>query len=369
MTATAADMTIAKAEAIRVEVPFTHEGPPSGFGGTVWSRVSTLLIRVETVGGLVGWGEAFGHNAVPAAKAAFEHQIAPLVVGCDAGRIAALTMEVQKLCHTFGRYGQTLFAISGLDIALWDIAAKAAGVPLYRLIGGATRRHVPAYASLLRYGEPDVVGDVCGKAVAEGYTAVKLHERTPECVAAARDGGGAAFALMVDTNCPWTVREAKTTAGAMEPYDLFWLEEPIWPPENFHGLADLRANAPMPIAAGENASTIWEFTQLLNAGAVDIAQPSVAKVGGITEMLKIRSLCEAHNVGFCPHSPYYGPGFLASLHLAAVGSLPIEFLYGRLEAPLYDLFPPVNGAFTVPEGPGLGIEPNPDVVRDYCVSG
>ena len=108
-------MKIAKAESIWVATPFRNPGPPSGFGGTTWNKVSTLLIRLETEDGLVGWGEAFGHNAIPATKAAFDHQIAPLVVGRDATRISALMTELQKLTHNFGRYGQTMFAFSGLD--------------------------------------------------------------------------------------------------------------------------------------------------------------------------------------------------------------------------------------------------------------
>jgi D-galactarolactone cycloisomerase len=360
-------MKIAKAESIWVAVPFSNEGPPSGFGGTTWSKVSTLLIRIETEDGLVGWGEAFGHNAIPATKAAFDNQIAPLVIGRDASQITPLMTELQKVCHTFGRYGQTMFAFSGLDTALWDLAAKAADLPLYRLLGGAIRASIPAYASFLRYGDPDVVSDVTTKAIAEGYTAIKLHERSPEAVTAARVSGGEDFDLMVDVNCPWTVQEAKEKAWAFAPNDLFWLEEPVWPPENFHGLAAVRKDARMPIAAGENASTIWEFTQMLAAGAVDYAQPSVAKVGGVTEMMKILRLCETYNVGFAPHSPYYGPGFLATLHVVAQTDNPVEFLYGNLEAPLYSIFPPKDGAYLLPTGPGLGMEPSADVIKDFTV--
>ena len=211
--------------------------------------------------------------------------------------------------------------------------------------------------------------ELCAKAAREGYGAIKLHERTAEAVAAARDGGGESFDLMVDVNCPWTVREAEQMAWAFEPSDLYWLEEPVWPPENFNGLAEVRGVAPMRIAAGENASTVWEFTQMLRTGAVDFAQPSVAKVGGVTEMLKILRLCESHNVDFAPHSPYFGPGFVATLHLVAQTGNPIEFLYCRPEPALYDIFPPKNGAFALPQGPGLGIEPNADVIRDYAVRG
>ena len=361
-------MKIAHVETAWISIPFDHGGPPSGFGGTHWTKLDTLIVKVETDAGVTGYGEAFGYNAIPATKAALDRMIAPLVVGRDATQIAPLLLELQKTLHNFGRYGQTLFALSGLDIALWDIAGKAAGLPLWRLFGGAARDSLPAYASLLRYGDPAVVADRTAAAVAEGYRYVKLHERTEPAVAAACGAAGSEAAIMVDVNCPWTVQESLRMAEAFAPHGIYWLEEPVWPPENFAGLAEVTAASPVPIAAGENACTAWDFKAMFEKGAVTYAQPSVTKVGGITEFRKVMALAEAHNVLLAPHSPYFGPGFLATLHLMAAGGEPIERFYGRLEASLFgDLIEAKGGMLRLPEGPGLGCDPDPDVVKAYRV--
>src|SRR6267142_3640059 len=153
------------------------------------------------------------------------------------------------------------------------------------------------------------------------------------------------------------------------PFNLRWLEEPIWPPENFDGLARLRREGEIPIAAGENASTLVEFQQMLSAGAVDFVQPSPAKMGGITELQKVFALAAAHNTTVMVHTFYDGPGLLASVHAsAALGGADslVEWRYFDLEAQLYgDAIIPTNGAIAIPQDPGLGIEPNRDVIRDY----
>ena len=217
-------MRIVNVETIWLSIPFDHGGPPSGFGGTLWTTIDTLLVRVETDVGITGYVEAFGHTAIPATKAALDRMVAPLAIGRDATQIAALLLDLQRTLHNFGRYGQTQFALSGLDIALWDIAGKAAGLPLYRLLGGAGREQLPAYASLLRYGDPVVVADRTAAAVADGYHYVKLHERTVEAMRAARAAAGPAIGIMVDTNCPWTVPEALAMARALALEDVYWLE-------------------------------------------------------------------------------------------------------------------------------------------------
>lgn len=360
-------MKITSVEPVWTSVPVSHAGPPTGFGGRPWTHLNILFVRVETDSGLVGWGEAFGHNALASTKAAVETMIAPLAVGRDATRIAELTLHLQRTLHNFGRYGQTLFAISGLDIALWDLAGKAAGLPLHRLIGGLRRDVVPAYASLMRYTDPDVVGRQTAAMVQRGYDHVKLHEITTEAVGAAREAGAPDTELMVDTNCPWTVQQAIDMAHAMAPYDIHWLEEPVWPPEDGKGLAEVRLTGGVPIAAGENASTAWEFRSLFEAEAIDIAQPSVTKVGGITEYLKVATLAEAHGVRMMPHSPYFGPGLLATVQL--LGAAPeglLEVLSVDLEASPYgDALVPVDGMVRVPDGPGLGIDPDPAFIDRY----
>ncbi len=362
---------IARVETHWIAVPFDHRGPATtGFGGRPWSAMQTLVVEIETDDGIKGYGEIFGHNAIPSARAALETQIKPFLIGKDARRIESLMRDLQKLNHNFGRYGQTLFAISGVDTALWDIAGKAAGQPLWRLLGGAASDRLPAYASFMKYGDPEVVEARAAEAVAAGYAYIKLHERTPEAVAACRAGGGPDVRIMVDVNCPWTPAEAIEIGDEMAAYGVHWLEEPVWPPENFEGLAEVRAGGLCPIAAGENASTAWEFKQMFAAGAVDWAQPSVSKVGGVTEARKVSILAEAANVGFAPHSPYVGPGFIATLHVSAAhggATAPIERLYGDLEASLYgDLIDPdAEGYYRLPGGPGLGRDPDPDVLRDY----
>ncbi len=361
-------MKITSVEAIPLRYPFRHGGPPTGWGGEAWTELRTLLVKVETDDGITGWGEAFGYNAIPVTKAALESLVIPNVIGRDPLRISELMRELQLSLHLFGRYGIAIFAMSGLDIALWDIAGKAAGVPLHRMIGGLSRDTVPTYASLLKYQDTGIVSDLCSEALDKGYRLIKLHESTVPEVAAARQTVGEEIPIMLDVNCVWSPKEGRQMAEALFEYDLHWLEEPIWPPENFDGLAALRAESGTRIAAGENACTAWQFQAMFEAQAVDFAQPSVTKVGGITEFLKVATLAETANVSVAPHSPYFGPGFLATLQL--LSTLPaieaIERFYVELDEDLYDgALAPVDGNITVPSGPGLGLEPDAGFIAKY----
>jgi len=310
-------MKIVRAEAIPLTIPFKAGGARAGWDGQAWNGLDVVLIRLETADGLIGWGEAFSYNCRRAVTAAFEDMVAPVIQGREVTDIAGLMAKLQQTLHLFGRYGITLFALSGLDIALWDLAAKAAGQPLGEFLGGggADAQEIPGYASLFRYGEPEVVAERTHAALAEGYRHIKLHEiREPE-VAAAREAAGPEVPIMVDTNCPWSPAEAREMALRLKPYDLYWLEEPIFPPEDFHALATLRAETGVPLAAGENACTAFQFQEMFAAGAVDYAQPSVTKVGGVTEFRKVAALARSHGVALMPHAPYFGPGFLATLQL------------------------------------------------------
>jgi D-galactarolactone cycloisomerase len=362
-------MKIAKVDTISLKVPFTFGGAPTGFGGRVWTTNNILLVKVETDTGITGWGEAFCYGCTDAVRAAVQSMIAPIVIGRDAGDIARLSYELQQMLHLFGRYGITIFALSGLDIALWDIAGKAAGLPLHRLLGGAGGKSLPAYASLLKYRDPERVAARTTLAIQQGYRHIKLHETEEAEVRAARDAAGGDVAIMVDTNCPWTPEQARHMALKLRTYDLHWLEEPIFPPEDFLALAKLRAGTGVPMAAGENNCTAFQFREMFAAGAVDYAQPSVTKVGGITEFLKVAALAEAAGVTLMPHSPYFGPGFLATLQLMAARGQPggmSERYHMDLEAGLYGKWlDPVNGGFLVPDGPGLGCEPDPAVIKAY----
>src|SRR5438552_18034613 len=173
-------------------------------GGRPRTSIDMLLVRVDTDAGVTGWGEAFGHRIFPATRAALDTLVGPMCIGRDPRDILAITDEVQRVLHGVGRNGATIYALSGIDIALWDIAGKAAGVPLYRLLGGSPRADLPAYASLLRYGAADAVAHYTAQALGRGYRHVKIHEVTLPEITAAREAAGPGVPLMVDTNCPWT---------------------------------------------------------------------------------------------------------------------------------------------------------------------
>jgi L-alanine-DL-glutamate epimerase-like enolase superfamily enzyme len=363
-------MKIRNVTAIPVRTPIIHGGPPSGFGGTTWDALQHVLVRVDTDEGVTGWGEAFGFNVAEGTATVVRQLVAPLAVGRDPIAIRPLMEDLFRKLHLFGRYGVTMFALSGLDIALWDIAGKVAGQPLHRLLGGAGRARVPAYSSLIKYGDPAVVARLAEDAAARGYCLVKLHESGVAEVEAARRAVGDGVPIMVDVNCSWPPGEAVAMARRMRPFNLHWLEEPVWPPEDFAGLARVRREGGVPVAAGENACTAWEFKRLLDCGAVDLAQPSVTKVGGISEFLKVVDLATLAGAGLAPHSPYFGPGLIATVHLAAARPEveSVEVFGCRLEVDMFGEVDLHRGDLLVPDGPGLGVDLDPAFLKRYVIS-
>jgi L-alanine-DL-glutamate epimerase-like enolase superfamily enzyme len=332
--------------------------------------MNTVWLRVRTDAGIDGWGEAFGHGSSAASMAVLDTQLAPAILGQDARDIAGLRQRLSKVFHLYGRTGSHVFALSALDIALWDIAGKAAGLPLWRLMGGTPTTSLRAYASLLRYGAAEQVATACERAAYRGYQDVKLHEITTPEIAAAREALGDDARLMVDTNCPWTIQQALGMCRELEDLDLTWLEEPVWPPGDHDGLARVRLEGGIPIAAGENAAGLHDFKAAFEAGAQDIAQPSVTKIGGPSAMVEIATLCKAYGVRLVPHNAYFGAGYLASLHCVAAlaPDAPFERLFVDLEAsPYHELVTTKDGRVTVPDGPGLGRDPDMDVLRRYLV--
>ena len=361
-------MKIAAVEAVPLVIPFKYgaQGWKLGSGG--WKALDFCLVRVETDGGLVGWGEAFSYSCRRAVAAAVNDMIAPIAIGRDATDIGGLHAEIQKRLHIFGRFGISAFALSGLDIALWDIAGKAAGRPLHALLGGARRERLECYASLLRYADESLVARYCARALDEGYRAIKLHEVSEPVIAAARAAVPRDAALLLDVNCEWSVAEAIAVGKRLVPIGLEWFEEPVFPPEDGAGLRAVGEGCGIAIAAGENCCFASQFAALLDARAVQYAQPSVTKVGGVTEFLKVAALVRERGVKLAPHSPYFGPGALATLHLLAAltEEARFEYFYLWAEAGLYgSALQPQGGELSVPRAPGLGVEPDPDVIRRY----
>ena len=362
-------MKITSIETSIVALPFDMGGPPQLFAGKPWTHLEILFVKINTDAGITGWGEAFGHAANATTKAALDSVVAPLFIGRDPTNINGLMRETQHALHLLGRSGPMIYALSGIDIALWDIAGKLANQPLYRLLGGSVQKPLTGYASMLRYTDPELVEKNSARAWKQGYRYIKLHEVTREAVLAAKAAIGPDVKLMLDTNCPWSVEESVAMARLMKSDGLHWLEEPVWPPEDHAGLAIVRAEG-IPIAAGENASGLLAFKSMFDARAVDIAQPSVTKVGGITEARKIIALGESYGVTMVPHCPYFGPGFLATLHIIAAmpSNPPVEVLWMDMEAnPFNPWVQPEDGKLRVPEGPGLGCDPDPAILERYGI--
>jgi L-alanine-DL-glutamate epimerase-like enolase superfamily enzyme len=365
-------MKISKIEPIHISVPYCYGGSLAKADSIPWLNMDTLIVKVTTDEGHVGWGEGFGFSVCAITKVAVERAIAPLAIGRDPTDILALIGDIARKLHNWGRNGPVSFALSALDIALWDIAGQIAGKPLYQLLGRSTTvTRIPAYASLLRYGNAALVAENSAKAVSQGYSRIKLHEITLPEIAAGRAAIPRGMPLMVDTNCPWTAAEAAKMAEAMRDQDIFWLEEPIWPPEDYAALRSLRETSGIPLAAGENAGTRADLHALMSIAKVDYVQPSIIKMGGLTEMLRTRDMAAQFGTKLAPHSPFFGPGLIATTHFnASLPEMPhVERFFCDLEAsPMGHLVSPVDGFITVPNQPGLGITMDETVIAKYRVN-
>jgi L-alanine-DL-glutamate epimerase-like enolase superfamily enzyme len=363
-------MKISHVEVHLIRVPFDMGAAPKAFAGMNWTSVDSLFVRVCTNEGIEGWGEGWGHVACPTTATALSSLVAPAFIGRDVGDRASLMSEMQHRFHIHGRTGPVMYALSAIEIALWDIAGKIVSQPVAALLGGRAAT-LDAYASLLRYSEPRLVAAAVERALAHGFRHMKLHEERVDAVRSARQAAGDSIWIALDTNCPWTASQAIEQARALEPLRLAWLEEPVWPPEDHHGLARVRAATTVPIAAGENVMSVLDMERVFAARAIDICQPSVIKFGGIGAVAEVASLAKTHSVKYVPHCFYFGPGFLASLHLAAAlaPAEPFELFFGDLQAsPYHDAVRARAGRLAVPDGPGLGIEPDMTVIDKYRVS-
>ena len=291
--------------------------------------------------------------------------------GARARQIPAFMEQVQRNLHLFGRYGITMFAISGLDIALWDLAGKIKGVPLHRLIGGARRAKIPAYASLLRIGKPEQIAGECRTARSLGYSAIKLHETTTPAVFAAREAIGPGVPLMVDMNCPLSGPEAIAFAHACRDAAPTFLEEPVWPPEDFATLAEVRKTGRprhrgrrerlhgLSISPddggrrGQPRATIGDqgrrHHRVHESGGA--RRPARRQDHSAFALFRARLPCHAASDVRARPRPDRGV-----LHEAC------RFAMG------HHIDADANGDIAVPQGPGLGYEPDRDVMEKYRVS-
>ncbi|MCC6179602.1 MAG: mandelate racemase/muconate lactonizing enzyme family protein [Chloroflexi bacterium] len=358
-------MKIVDVQAIPLAIPLAPATPPSPWGQRMRRQV---VVRVLSDEGLVGLGEGFAMGGTTPLVSAIVHTLRPLLLGQDPTRIESLTDRLLRATTGLGRRGTGLYAVSAVEIALWDLLGKLRNAPLYDLLGGLTRPSMRAYASLLRYSTPADVAAACRSWAARGFTYLKLHQTDVASVHVAREAVGADVGLMLDPNAPWTPAEALSMAKALEPFGLTWLEEPIWPPEDYDALAELRTRTRIPIATGENEGTVYGFRDLLAKRPADVIQPSIVKAGGIAEMKRIATLATVAGVPVAPHSFYIGPGLAATLHVAATfaGDALVELPAFEYEPPL--LIEPIaatDGCVRPPDGPGLGVSLDEEVLQRY----
>ncbi|HWL68730.1 MAG TPA: mandelate racemase/muconate lactonizing enzyme family protein [Geminicoccus sp.] len=269
-----------------------------------------LTVRVTDADGAEGVGYSYtvGRNG-GAIHDILAREIAELVAGQDADRIEFLWNKLWWELHYGGRGGPTVLALSAFDMALWDLKAKRAGQPLWKLLGGNDPK-VPCYAGGIDLYLPldDLLKQTEGN-LAKGFRAIKMKvgrkllSEDVERIAAMRRHLGDGFPLMVDANMKWTADEAIRAARAFQPYDLTWLEEPI-SPDDVAGHARVVREGGLPIAAGENLRTLWEFRHLIASGGVTYPEPDVTNCGGITSFMKIAHLAEAFNLPVTSHGAH-----------------------------------------------------------------
>lgn len=337
-----------------------------------FTTMESLLVKVVTRDGLVGWGEAFGHKSNPATLAALEEIVCPFFIGRDSNPNTQ-TPAAERAFHAFGRTGPVHYALSAVDTALWDITAQRADLPLRKLLCPEARDHVTGYASLVHYGEdPIQVANQLHVAQRCGFRAYKLHESTVEAISAARTAVGR-DQLMVDVNCKWSVREADAVLTDLEPLGLLWMEEPVFPPDDSAGLRLLNSRHHNKIAAGENHSGVRALIADMERGAMHYAQPSVGKIGGVSAMLEVLSAGRRVDAAVVPHNFYYGPALLATAQLIATtapNGLPeLEIPFLQWDSLLHPWHAPHQngvmdgGSIPLPDSPGLGFNPDPDVLQ------
>lgn len=344
-------------------------------------------MEIEAADGLVGWGECYGPAVV--AKAYIEGVFEPHLIGRDVFDLEVIWEDLYNRIKDYGGQGMAAAALSGIDIALWDLVGKACGKPVHKLIGGAHRLQISCYATGMYFSDmerliDDAVEEAAGY-VQQGFRAVKMkiglgdHKLDVRRVAAVREAVGDDIVLMVDANHCMTVPQAIRMGRELTDLDVAWFEEPI-SPEDVDGYVAVTRALDIAVAGGENEMTRWGFRDLVARKAMDIVQPDVCAAGGISECRKIATLASAHGVECVPHAWGSVIGIAATLHfLAALPDqpksfrpIPPMFEFEQCENPFRDDLAVVpikqnHGVINVPTEDGLGIEINRSVLERYEV--
>ena len=355
-------MRIEQVEAVNLH--FDYPGG-SGFryaGGTVTSRVTTLVF-VHTDGPHTGIGAAYSHPDL--VKLILERHLAPHLVGRDPADVEELWELMYGLTRWYGRKGVAISALGGIDIALWDLRGKAAGKPVYELLG-AERDWVPAYASGLFWTDDlHELEEEAARHVGRGFRRVKMRlgrdaEYDLAAVDAARRGAGDGHDVIVDGSHRYSLELAESVGTELATRGVFWFEEPF-PPEQLDDYVALRPRITVPLAAGENDFGVQGFRELIRAGALDIVQPDACRAGGITECARIGRLADEAGLGVATHTWSDAVALVANAHVVASLSNGITVEVDQTGNPFIDelLAEPLrveDGRLLLGDAPGLGVE-------------
>lgn len=368
-----------------------------GYSQQYYTKRTAHLVEVETDEGITGWGECFGAgNIALANKGIVQQVIQPMVLGMDPLDRDVIWHKVYNLMRDHGQKGMPLQSLSGVDIALWDIAGKVAGLPLYKMIGGAHRDKIDVYGygMMLRTESVDsLVARFTDEAAAikgMGFKATKMKvglgpRDDVRLIEAVRRGVGDDYRFMIDANHAYTTHDAFYMGRAMEEFDPYWFEEPV-APEDLDGYRELRQGLRVNISGGEAEFNRWGWRALLESRGLDIAQPEVCALGGISEYLRVLALCHAHFTPVVNHVWGSAVAVATNIHLlAAMPPLPgglhpwepmlefdtthNSFRDDLLTTPL-DIQGQVaanNGTVALPMGPGIGVTPDRDFVRKFNI--
>ncbi|MBS7701790.1 mandelate racemase/muconate lactonizing enzyme family protein [Chelatococcus asaccharovorans] len=358
-------------------VPPEVLAPASHFRRIPRTGQYATLVKVTAANGLSGWGEGFGLPYPLAAASLIENVVAPAIMGQDIEEPACMLADLATYFRALGHTrGPAIEALAAVDIALWDLIAKAAGQPLATRLGGSPGPVETYVSPVALLPTPAASAAAARDFVAQGYHAVKLKIGRGVAVdldhiAAVREALGR-HQLMLDANCAYGVEDAIALAEGLRDLDIAWLEEPI-PPDDPAALAAVRRASPVPIAAGENEFTLPAFEALAKAGAVDILQPNITRAGGVSGLMAIGELCAREGLKLAPHGVGTSVGVSAALHVCR--ALPAAWCYeaNRMPNALRDELPLVplslaNGDLVARDAPGHGGDPDVDRLAEFLLS-
>jgi L-alanine-DL-glutamate epimerase-like enolase superfamily enzyme len=370
-------MKITDVRAIRLRASIPEQRQVFSRSGVRNTR-STTLIQVDTNEGITGLGSCSGNGEL--IEVIIAKILKPLVIGMDPTQIDDVWDKayIRGGHKEFGTRGIGVVALSGIDVALWDILGKLRGLPLYQLLGGKCRDKVPVYATALYPEEFSTATRRARRFADEGFHGVKIKvgfdlDKDIEMVRAVREEVGRDFIVMTDANQGYTLNVALEAADAFAESGVFWLEEPLFA-EDIAGHARLREKTGVPIAVGENLHMCSAFENFVVRGAVDFLQPDVARAGGVTEIKKIAALAASQKVPISFHTWGDAVALAASVHLSTAipecTVMELDYTYNPLrEELLLEPLQAQDGFLIAPDKPGLGVELNREVLQRLAFSG